>query len=290
MMKDINFIITDLDDTLWDWLAMWHNSFEPYLNRIADETGIDQQQLIIGFKELHQKYGTTEMSFAYKELPIIEPRFYPLFDTDKGEVKSILHEYYSNKKNNLRLYDLVVETLKEIKSKGVKIVAFTESYVFFTKYRFKHLNLDGIIDAVYSPRGSELPLSVYRHYQEDFWEPKITEFKVLPNETRKPNPEILDQIIADFKAKKQNSIYVGDKLDRDIYMAQKAGITSVYASYGHVIDNAQYDLLRNVTHWTDEDVKREMDFKSQPKDIKQPDYTIQRFSDLLKIFNYVKFS
>jgi len=40
----------------------------------------------------------------------------------------------------------------ELKEKGIKIAAFTESYVFFTKYRLKHLGLDGFIDCIYSPK------------------------------------------------------------------------------------------------------------------------------------------
>jgi len=289
MKRDINFVITDLDDTIWDWLEMWYNSFNPYLERIAEETGLDIPKLKLAFKELHQYYGTTEMSFAYKELSIIPENFYPLFEDSNGTKRSILHEYNSNKKNNIKLYDSVIETLKTLKSKGSLIVAFTESYVFFTKYRIKHLNLDGLIDFVYSPRGTDLPLSVGKYYPDDHWEPKLTEFKILPTGTRKPNAEILEQIISDFKADKSKSFYIGDKLDRDIYMAQQAGITSVHAKYGHVIDNNKYELLREVTHWNNEDVKREIAFKSSKLNIMPPSYEIEKFDELLKLFEFKSF-
>lgn len=217
-MKDVNLVITDLDDTIWDWLYMWYNSFSPYFNRIVQETGIEEKKLKEAFKQLHQTYGTTEMSFAYKELPIIKKEFYPLFEASSDLSKSILHEYYSNKKHNLKAYEGVVNALKTIKSKGSLIIAFTESYVFFTKYRIKHLGFDGLIDCVYSPNGSNLPLSVYQHYDDDFWEPKITKIKVLPTDTRKPNADILNQIMEDYNADKKKVIYVGDKLDKDIYI------------------------------------------------------------------------
>src|SRR5690606_17667652 len=143
-MEDVNFVITDLDDTIWDWVEMWYSSFSPYLERIAVETGIEIDLLKSDFKKLHQKYGTTEISFAYKELESINPDFHPLFENSSEFSKSILHEYNSNKKNNLKMYEGVLDTLKFIKGKGAKIVAFTESNVFFTKYRIKHLMLDGI--------------------------------------------------------------------------------------------------------------------------------------------------
>ncbi len=288
-MQDIRLVVTDLDDTIWDWLTMWYNSFEPYLSRISDETGISKEVLIKNFKSLHQHYGTTEMSFAYKELGIIDKEYYHAFDQGGTQVRSIIHEYYSNKKNSLRLYDGVVETLRQIKSRGTKVVAFTESYVFFTKYRIKHLNLDGIIDTIYSPKGSNLPLSVYRHYSEDFWDPQVTEIRTLSNDIRKPSAEILNQIVEDYNVDKAQVIYIGDKLDRDVFMAQQSGITSVHAKYGHVIDDDKYALLKRVTHWTDEDVQREIEFKENNKNIPPADFILNDFSELLDLFNYVKY-
>src|SRR5690606_17453879 len=178
---------------------------------------------------------------------------------------------------------------KFIKGKGAKIVAFTESNVFFTKYRIKHLMLDGIIDVIYSPEGNNIPSSVYQHYKEDFWDPKITHIKKLPKDTRKPNADILETIIKDFNASKEKSIYIGDKLDRDILMAQQANIKSVHASYGHKVDGEKYDLLVSVTHWTDEDVIREQNFKNQLVEVKNADFVINSFPDLREIFNYTKF-
>lgn len=58
----------------------------------------------------------------------------------------------------------------------------------------------------------------------------------MPHNTTKPNPEILGAIIADFNADKDKSIYIGDKLDRDVYMAQIAVITAIYTNYGHIVD------------------------------------------------------
>ena len=30
----IKCVVTDLDDTIWDWLNMWHGSFSPYFEEI----------------------------------------------------------------------------------------------------------------------------------------------------------------------------------------------------------------------------------------------------------------
>lgn len=101
--------------------------------------------------------------------------------------------------------------------------------------------------------------------------------------------EILNMIISEDGASKDKAIYIGDKLDRDVYMAQEAGVTSVYAKYGHVLDSEAYGLLRRVTHWTDEDVKREIDFKNKKLEINSPDFVLENFSDLLTQFNFTRF-
>jgi FMN phosphatase YigB (HAD superfamily) len=284
IQKRVNFVVTDLDDTIWDWLSMWYNSFYPFLERISREYNIDKTELKRDFKKLHEKYDTSEASFIVEELESLN-------DQQKKDIfketnnKSVIHEYYSRKKSGLELYDGVLKTLTSIKSKGTKIVGFTESQAFYTKYRLKTLNLDGLIDCIYAPIDFGIPDSVRRVYPEGYWEPEKTEFRYLPKEVKKPNVEILEIILKDFKAQKENTIYIGDKLDRDVYMAKETGITAVYAKYGHKIVGTEYDLLKEVTHWSSEDVAREVQFKNdfEGKTI-NPDVVLENSISELDIF------
>lgn len=288
--KKINFVVTDLDDTIWDWLKMWHSSFEPYLKRISIEYNIDIDELTEDFKTVHQKYRTSEASFIYKDLNSLKRKHKKTFEKNKVGEKNILHEYYSLKKKHLELYSGVLETLQKIKNDGALLIGFTESNAFFTKYRIKHLQLDGIFDCIYAPIDFDVPETVYRHYSEETWEPKKTEFRYLAKNTRKPAPEILEIIIRDFRASKDNTIYIGDKLDKDMSMALEAGITSVYAKYGHKIESKEYELLKNVTHWTQEDVDREILFKKEHKENPAVDYTLTNsFNELFKYFKFFEF-
>ena len=290
-MKNNNLIkcvVTDLDDTIWDWLNMWHGSFNPYFEEIKTKYNIEDDVLKADFKKLHQKYNTTEVSFAYDELT-------SLSDDDKLNItvkprkgKSIYHKYNSNKKSKLKLYDGVLETLIELKSKGVLIIGFTESNAFFTKYRIKHLGLDGVFDCIYSPLDTGIPKSTYKVYDDDFWEPKKTEIRYLSKSIKKPDSEILGIILRDFKVKNENAIYIGDKIDRDMRMAIDTSVTSVFAQYGSEINNDKYELLKEVTHWTAEDVAREIDFQNRHKnDEITPDYILKsKFSEILSFFTF----
>ena len=291
MQKRVNFVVTDLDDTIWDWLSMWHGSFNPFLERISKELNIEVAQLKNDFKQLHQKYGTTEASFIIEELKLLTAEQREKVYADVPNGKSIIHEYYSNKKKGVKLYDGVLKTLTTIKGKGAMIVGFTESHSFYTKYRLKIVNLDGLIDCIYAPVDMGLPESFKKYYPEGYWEPEKTDFRYLSRSVKKPNAEILEIILKDFEAKKENTLYIGDKLDRDVYMAQQAGITSVYAQYGHKIVGAEYDLLREVTHWTQEDVDREIKFKNdfQGKTV-TPDVVLPNsFQELEDHFTFYEF-
>lgn len=213
VMKDIKqtvrCVVTDLDDTVWDWLTMWHSSFQPYFKRISDEFKIDEKLLKDDFKRLHQEYHTTEASFAYKELTSLTDEQKSKIDQELSKKKkSILHEYYSNKKNNLNLFPGVLETLQALKAKGVLIVAFTESNAFFTKTRIKNLELDGLIDFIYTPIGSGIPESVEAVYPESHWEPELTQIRHLSKLDKKPDKEILEIILEDFGVAKSEAIYI----------------------------------------------------------------------------------
>jgi len=281
--QKINLVVTDLDDTIWDWLNMWHSSFEPYINRISNEFNIDITTLKEDFKQLHQKYHTTESSFAYKELRSLSADQKNQIEKPGIDNKmSIIHEFNSLKKRNLKLCNGVKETLELLKNKGVLLVGFTESNAFFTKYRLKHLNLDGIFDYIYAPIGEGVPESVDLFYDKSHWEPDITEFRYLTKGTKKPAPDILEIIIKDCNAEKENTIYIGDKLKKDVFMANEVGVTSIYAKYGDGVDTEKYSLLKEVTHWSNEEVKIEKDFKDNNHYETIADYTLKKsFKEIL---------
>lgn len=290
-MKNIRLLITDLDDTIWDWLSMWYNSFSPYFESIKDVTKVNEKELIESFKKIHQKYHSSEFSFAFRELDC-------LTNDDKKDIeqkiyqnnRSIIHNYYHNKKHNLKFYSNVLSTLIKIKKQGALIVGFTESNSFFTKYRIKTLDIDGLFDSIYSPKDIGIPRTTKLFYEKGKWDLKHTEINILPEKTKKPNPKILLKIVEDYGVRLDEIIYIGDKLEKDIYMAKTANITSVHALYGNKVDSKQYSLLRKVTHWTKEDVEREIQFNKDinKKEI-QPDYIINDFEELLTHFNFINY-
>ena len=174
-------------------------------------------------------------------------------------------------------------TLTSLRDKGCLLIGYTESLKFYTNYRVRNLQLDGLLHYLYSPPDHELPGHVPRLHPREHYELKSTIHKALARGAMKPNPEILLDIVAEVGAEVQECVYVGDSLMKDVFMAQRAGVTDVWAKYGVAQSRAEYELLRRVTHWTDEDVSKER--KLTPEHI-NPTYILhQSFGELADEFD-----
>lgn len=121
--------------------------------------------------------------------------------------------------------------------------------------------MDGVFDTVYSPEDHDLPLGYtsadIRKYPAQHYKFRYTEHRHTPKGELKPNPDILQSIIRGVGASVEQCIYLGDSLVKDMAMAIDAGVTSVWAKYGVAQKRPEYELLKEVTHWKDEDVQRE---------------------------------
>ncbi|WP_110515152.1 HAD family hydrolase [Herpetosiphon llansteffanensis] len=289
-MKSISVLITDLDNTLYDWVHMWYESFNAMLDEIIKISNVDRNQLLKDIRQIHQKYGSSEYSFLIEEIPSLRNKHSHI-----GVLEtyiSAINAYRNARKKSLNLYPTVYKTLRELKSKGTLIVAYTESKAFYTNYRLRSLNLDGIIDFVYSPKDhliDEEKKIESRLFSEIYYELKKTKHFFIPDGEHKPNPKILMDIISNIGANINNTIYIGDSLMKDIAMAQECAIIDVYAKYGVSQHKEEYELLRNVSHWTDEDVEREKEIQKKGL-LYPPSYILNKsFSEILTLFNFIEF-
>ena len=168
------------------------------------------------------------------------------------------------------------------------IIAYTESMAFYSNYRVRKLGLDGVIDAVFSPADHDFPrnvdIEVMRKYPASHYEFEHTKHEHTPKGELKPNPDILLQIIEYANADPEDCVYVGDSRFKDIVMAQDAGVDDVWAKYGPAHQREEYEPLRDVTHWSDDDVEYERRLKDREN---KPTYVLStEFSQLLDYFTF----
>jgi FMN phosphatase YigB (HAD superfamily) len=283
----ICLLVTDLDNTLWDWFAAWHASFVAMLDKLAELSGIPDEILREEMRAVHRRRGTTEYSYLLNELPSLqrvaggaEPL--KVFD-------GAIHRLNSERVRNTKLYPKVAETLRHIKSKGVPIVAYSESLAYWTEWRIRRTGLDGVIDVLYTSPDHEFPTGVsaahIRTRPASSYGLRGTDHKYVSRGIIKPAPEILGGIVRDFGLPSSSVAYVGDSPMKDVAMAQAVGVRDVLASYGMVVNRAQYELLREVSHWSDDDIERERALAARPS--LEPSYRLNEgFDELLELFDF----
>lgn len=257
--KAVNTLIIDLDNTIFDWFAVWYASFEPIYSEIIRATGRPPAEIEADIRKVHAERRTSEYTFLIEEVASLADM--RACGDIRATFKDAIEASQRGRDRNLRLYPSVFGCLWDLKKKGVQIVAYTESMRFYSAYRLKRFGLDGVIDYLFSPEDHDLPQGItpsgMRRLPDEFYELQVTEVRHTPPWELKPNPKVLLDIIRAVGAKPEKCAYVGDSLFKDVAMARDAGVFDVHAKYGESQGKPEYSLLQRVSHWTEEDVQRE---------------------------------
>jgi phosphoglycolate phosphatase-like HAD superfamily hydrolase len=289
-VRSVSLVITDLDNTLFDWVRIWYASFSALLNSLSKLSGIPAATLIPEVKVVHENHGTAEYAFLIEELPSLQAK-HPGDDLS-ALYSPAIEAYRSARGAALRLYPGVLDTLGKLKENGCLLVGYTESMAFYSNYRLRHLGLDLLLDFLYSPPDHDLPRGLtpaqIRRYPAGNYVLRKTQHRHTPSGELKPNPEILQRIIHEVGGLRERAVYVGDSLMKDVAMAQDAGVTDVWAQYGIAQDRPEYELLRRVTHWTEDAVEREK--RLTHKDVSPSFVLRESFSELIGIFSFIRFA
>lgn len=249
-------LVTDMDNTLFDWLGMWQAAFGAMLDRLVADSGVPRATLEAELFAIHQRHGTTEYAFAIQELPSLRARHPPGAGTEDlpERYAAAIDAYRVMRRRTLALYPGVQETLRAVRAAGALVIAYTESRAYYAEYRVRTLELDGALDYLYSPPDHALPggltASQLRRYPPEHYRLRSTVHRHTREGAWKPDASVLRDILGDVGAGPAEAVYVGDSLVKDVAMAQAAGVVDVFARYGDVRSRPGYDLLRRVTHWT----------------------------------------
>jgi len=296
--KQVSVLITDLDNTLYDWFNVWHSSFRAMLDVLVSESGISEEILLPEIKRVHEKHGTSEYLMLLNELPVLQNK-HP--DANITEIyKNAVEIYRQKRSETLELYPSVLNTFIEIKKKGCLIVGYTDSQTLYTAYRVKELGLDGIFDFLYSSPNHDLEenedLEANHFFPSKNHILKYTIHRQTPKNASKPNPEVLISIIEDIGVSAHQVAYVGDSFLNDISMAQAVPVTDIHAKYGVLSREDDYNLLRAVTHWKSEKVKDEEALLKKEEEPEKSDKKVipsfeltESFAQLLDLFDFVQY-
>ncbi len=212
----IRLVITDLDNTLYDWIESFVPPFYAMVSSAAAFLGVEEKQLLDELQAVHQRHGSSEHPYALLETTTVEQQ---MWDKDRATRRRLLsevfHEFNKLRKQNLRLYQGVATTLGALKSFGVPAVAYTDARVQNSLFRMVKLSLLPLISRLYAPQHNveSEPPGPTPDYVSSIPKDYV---RLLPPEDRKPNPEALIDICNDFGVAPAAALYIGDSMVRDI--------------------------------------------------------------------------
>ena len=283
----MRLLITDLDNTLYDWVSYFAPSFQAMVRELSLLVSIDEETLKDEFKAVHQLHGSSEYPFAILELPSVRAHFRSasrsqIFD----HLSKPLDAFNQSRKKHLSLYPSVLETLQYVQSLNIPVVGHTESIAELAFHRLKILGILPFFTHLYALDGSLEPHPDPERDAEALrLPPGLVTF--VPRDERKPNPALLRDICSKEGGSISETVYVGDSLTRDVAMAKNAGVMAVWAKYGTRYPPNLWAEIVRVTHWTEDDVRRETGLRKLYRNIR-PDLTIDSFSEIITLVDYEK--
>ena len=262
-MPNTKLIIVDVDDTLFDWLGMWSESFETFVSVLATRSTLPGDKLIAELRRLHVSARTSERGFVRDDGEVL--------GVDPQALEELAHKFEQDLRSRTRLFPGVMETLTQLRDAGVSVVAHTDTPVNIAAERFVELGLDGVVDALFATTGKAA--TIHRLAVRQLQVAQLTEVSCP-----KPSPDALLQILEACDVAARETMYVGDSKMKDIPMARAVGVKDVFAAYGCRRTSSAYELLRSVSHWTDEDIARERALLKV-----EPTHSLERFEDVLDL-------
>lgn len=274
----IKLVVTDLDNTLYDWYASFVPAFYAMVHQALPILDVREDVLLDELRLVHCKHGDSEHPFAILETPSFVKRIPPLSkDEMRARLEPAFRIFDQSQSQALKLYKTVADSLQALRDLQVQVVAYTDARVSNSLTRLKQLGIDALLNRLYAP-AHVFDVDEPHHAPDGF-------VRLLVATDRKPNPATLGDIFSDFGVAPFDSLYVGDSLSRDIYMAKLAGAHAAWAKYGTQYDATLWPKLVRVTHWTDADVNRENDLREKTKAVR-PDCTLDQFSDIFLHYNF----
>jgi phosphoglycolate phosphatase len=254
MKPTVSLVVTDLDNTLYDWVTSFAAAFTQMVDVAAPILDVSREQLLDELQAVHRRFHNSEQPFALLETEIAQQRMGGLTREEQvSRLNDAFHAFNSTRKRTLSLYPGVFDTLRELNALGIAIVAHTEAMVTNAQFRLSKLGLAPLIRRLYALEhaGGPHPMPARLEPLND-----VAEVRLLKQDERKPDPRVLFEICHDLQTPPDRTVYVGDSIPRDIGMAKAAGIWAAWAEYGTRYERRDWEVVVRVTHWTDDDFHR----------------------------------
>ncbi len=219
-MSPIKLIGFDLDDCLFDSTGLSEKARIKGLDAMINlGLNIDKKQAVRILKEIVKEYGSNSSkhyNYFIRRLNQMEDGIeYISYNDGYKFIAAAVMAYHAEKVNSITLYDDVEESLNKLKELSIKTAIITDGIPIKQYEKILRLKIDKLIDLV-----------------------------VISDEIgiKKPNPELFNYCLKKFGVIGRETIYVGDRIDKDIIPANLNHIYSIYLHRGGKYDTYNADL------------------------------------------------
>ena len=274
-------LLTDIDNTLYDWGAFFAPSFRAMVHALVRELALPEDQLYGEFKKVFARHGSLDYAFLIQELDSVRTLS---VENIKHLIRTGRGAFLSVQRRRLRPYPGVLETLMWLSKQNVAVIGVTNSPIHRAQKRLFDLNLDSLLTGLVAWEGYE---SEWSPATEDYVLPARQRAKTrlsrsisVPLAACKPSCEHYAVALRAFGGEPSDAWAIGDSLTKDLRPAASLGVKTIWARYGAGFDpeNTDASTLLRITHWSETEIK-----KTYSTDTFTPDHAIDSIAELRQI-------
>jgi phosphoglycolate phosphatase len=193
----MRLLITDLDNTLYDWVTYFAHAFDAMVEELSQVLDVERERLLAEFKTVHQRHHNIEQPFALFEIDSVQEQLGHLSREELFEaLDGPLSAFREARDEKLRLYPGVEDTLRTLRGDGVLIVGHTEALAVQAASRLRRLGILEAFHHLYAIDHGDMPPHPRKDHHSRTAGGGRREHLItyLPDEDRKPNPDLLHDI------------------------------------------------------------------------------------------------
>lgn len=221
----IKLVGFDLDDCLFDSTGLSKKARVKGIDAMIElGLNIERENALKILMEIVEEYGSNfskHYNYFIRRLNQVYENISLSFNMQYKYTAAAVMAYHKEKIDSIKLYDDVEDCLIKLKKLNIKTAIITDGIPIKQYEKILRLKIEHLIDLVV-----------------------ITDQIGI----RKPNPKLFKYCLKKFNVRGQETIYIGDRLDKDIIPALKNNIHSIFIHRGGKYDsfNAGKEISKNL--------------------------------------------
>ena len=273
-------LITDLDNTLYNWMDYFAPSFRGMLHALSRQMHIDEETLYAQFRKVFARTGSVEYAYSIQELDacknLTDAEVQKVVELGRGAFRRV-------RQKNLVPYDGVPETLQWASENGVEIIGISNAPLFHVMRRLTNLHIDKYFLGLAAWEGNLMPENKFfteidEKVRTNAYRSRVRKSWGFSNAELKPSKTGYMKVITDLGVDVKKVYVIGDSVAKDIEPAMELGAVGIWAKYGLAFQKKNYETVLKITPWTDK--HQEQAYKRKTR---EPDHTVNSFQELRNI-------